>query len=98
MFRTATQLVEDDAMFNLNARTMNLQSAALDNMPTLTLDKFKLYRWFHKNNGKERKPVERPLLMEEHKQARLQHTQLIQILMQQGRIIMHLDKKWFYCF
>ncbi len=28
-------------MFDLIARTMSLQSAALENMPTLTLDKFK---------------------------------------------------------
>ncbi len=98
MFRTATQLVGDDATFDLLARTMNLQSAALENMPTLTLDKFKLYRWFHKNKGKERKTVERPLLMEEHKQARLHHVQLIQTLTQQGRTIIYLDEKWFYCF
>jgi hypothetical protein len=98
MFRTATQLVGDDATFDLIARTMNLQSAALDNMPTLTLDKLKLYRWFRKNKGKERKTVERPLLMEEQRQARLQHAQLIQTLTQQGRIIIYLDEKWFYCF
>jgi hypothetical protein len=75
MFRTATQLVGDDATFDLIARTMNLQSAVLENMPTLTLDKFKLYRWFRKNKGKERKTVDRPLLTEEHRRARLQRAQ-----------------------
>jgi hypothetical protein len=36
------QLEGDDAMFDLIARIMNLQPAALENMPTVTFDKFKL--------------------------------------------------------
>jgi hypothetical protein len=85
-------------MFDLIARTMSLQSAALQNMPTLTLDKFKLYRWFHKSKGAEKRTVERPILIEEHKQARLQHEQLIQKLTLRGRAICYLDEKSLYCF
>jgi hypothetical protein len=42
MFRQATSLLANDATFEEIARTMNLQSAGLQDLPTLTLDKFKL--------------------------------------------------------
>jgi hypothetical protein len=42
MFRQATRLLGDDATYEEIATTMNLQSAGLQDLPTLTLDKFKL--------------------------------------------------------
>jgi hypothetical protein len=84
MFRQATNLLGDDAMYEEIARTMNLQSAGLQDLPTLTMDKFKLLRWFKKNKGVERKTVQRLLLTPEHKQARLEHTRQIQDLHREG--------------
>jgi len=71
MYRQATSLLGDDATFEETAAIMNLQSTGLEGLPTLTLNKLSLYWWFKKNKGAERRTVERPLLSEEHKQARL---------------------------
>ncbi len=49
MFWQATSLLGNDATYEEIARTMNLQSAGLQDLPTLTLDKLKLLQWFKEN-------------------------------------------------
>jgi hypothetical protein len=77
---------------------MNLQSATIEHLPTINLNKFSLYRWFKKNKGKEKRVKEKPLLTEEHKASRLEHANRIRTLHEQGAIICYLDEKWFYHF
>jgi hypothetical protein len=77
---------------------MNIQSATFEHLPTITLNKFSLYRWFKKNKGKEKRVKEKPLLTEEHKIQRLQHCERILTLREQGAIVCYLDEKWFYIF
>jgi hypothetical protein len=98
MFRHATDLLGDDATVKELALAMNLQSAAMEDRPSLRMNKFNLLRWFKKNKGIEKRTVQRPILTNEQKIARLQHAELIQNLDQQGKTICYLDEKWFYCF
>ncbi len=51
------------------AQTINQQSTTEGTLLPLVLTKWYLYRWFNKNNGKERKHREKPLLTLEHKQG-----------------------------
>ncbi len=98
MFCHATELLGNDVTFQELALVMNLQSAVVEDRPLLRLNKFNLLRWFKKNKGIEKRMVQRPILMNEHKIARLQHAELIQNLHHQGKTICYLDEKWFYCF
>ncbi len=98
MFRHATDLLGDNATFKELASAMNLQSATMEDRPSLRMNKFNLLRWFKKNKGIEKRTVHRPILTNEHKIARLQHAELIQNLHRQGKTICYLDEKWFYCF
>ncbi len=91
-------LLGDDATYEEIATTMNLQSAGLQDLPTLTLIKFTLLRWFKKNKEVERRTVQRPLLTQERKQARLEHVRQMQDLHCERRHIFYLDEKWFYLF
>jgi hypothetical protein len=75
---------------------MNLLSTVDDALPTINLDKWNLLRWFKKNKGKAKQPVFRPLLTNEHKQARLTFIDEMQELLQQGTIIGYLDEAWKY--
>ena len=98
MFRHATDLLGDDATVKELALAMNLQSAAMEDRPSLRMNKFNLLRWFKKNKGIEKRTVQRPILTNEQKIARLQHAELIQNLHHQGKTICYLDEKWLYCF
>ncbi len=98
LFRQATNLLGDNASFEELAMAMNANSAARANLPTLTLDKFTLYRWFKKNRGKEKRMKERPLLTEEHKRARLELAERLLTLIEEGAFICYLDEKLFYLF
>ncbi len=77
LYRRATSIIlGDDAMFSEVASQMNLLST-VDEWPTMNLNEWTLLRWFKKNKGKERHAVFRPLLTEEHKQARLRYVNKI---------------------
>jgi hypothetical protein len=62
MYRQATSLIGNDATFEETAAIMNLQPTGLEGLPTLTLNKLSLYRWFKKNKGIKRRTVRQPLL------------------------------------
>ncbi len=49
------------------------------------MNKFNLLRWFKKNNGIDKGTAQRPILMNEHKIARLHHAELIQNLHHQEK-------------
>jgi hypothetical protein len=75
-----------------------VNSVARADLSSLNLDKFKLYRRFKKNKGKEKRIKERPLITEEHKRARVEFAEQILMLRAAGAIICYLDEKWFYIF
>ncbi len=55
LYRSATNLLGDDATFARIVEQMNQQSAVNQDLPTLNLTRLQLYRWFKKNNGKEKR-------------------------------------------
>jgi hypothetical protein len=61
----------------------------------LNLDKLKLHQWFNKNNSKEKRAQERPLITEEHKRARLRLVKCIDTLRSVGAAIYYLGEKLF---
>ncbi len=48
LYRSACQLVGDNATFDELARTMNMQSTAYQNLPNLRIHKLQLFRWLKK--------------------------------------------------
>ncbi len=98
LWQYATDLLGDTATFGEITQAMNQQSTTYEHLPTINLNKFSLYRWFKKNKGKEKRVKEKPLLTEEHKIRRLQHSERMLILRDQGAIVCYLDEKWFYIF
>ena len=65
-------------------------------LPVLRLNKFSLRRWFLKCKGTFRRTVVRPLLTEEHLQARVEYCDRVLGLIEQNKVIVYLDEKWFY--
>jgi len=95
LYRRATMILGDAATFTEIASQMNLLSA-VDERPTMNLNKWSLLRWFKTKKGKEKRTVFRPLLTPQHKINRVQHAHRIRTLMDQGAAICYLDEKWFY--
>jgi hypothetical protein len=62
----------------------------------MSLNKWGLLWWFKKQKGKERRAVFRPLLTEEHKQARIQYFNKMQTLRDQSTIIGFEEEVWKY--
>jgi hypothetical protein len=58
MLWQTTSLLGNDATYEEISTMMNLQSAGLQDLPSLTLNQFMLLRWFKKNKRKERKTVQ----------------------------------------
>jgi hypothetical protein len=82
-------------MFYEVASQMNLL-LMVDEWLTMNLNKWSFLCWFKKNKGKERCAVFRPLLMYEHKRARLQYINKIHTLTNQGATIGFEDEVWKY--
>jgi hypothetical protein len=97
LYHHATTILGNVATFAKFATQMNLLSA-VDERPTMNLNKWSLLRWFKKNKGKGKWAVVRPLVKEEHKASRIQHAQWILTLIAQGAAICYLDKMWYYLF
>jgi len=95
LYRRATMILGDAATFTEIASQMNLLSA-VDERPTMNLNKWSLLRWFKTKKGKGKRTVFRPLLTPQHKINRVQHAHRIRTLMDQGAAICYLDEKWFY--
>jgi hypothetical protein len=66
LYRRATMILGDAATFTEIASQMNLLSA-VDERPTMNLNKWSLLRWFKTKKGKEKRTVFRPLLTPQHK-------------------------------
>jgi len=97
LFRYSTSILGDNASFDEIANLMNTQSAAMGNgTPVLTLNEYNLGKWFKKSKGILRRTVVRPLLTEEHLQARVEYCHRVLGLIEQDKVIIYLDEKWFY--
>ena len=60
------------ATFKDLANNMNQKSAVVGKeRQTLNMDRKQLAKWFNQQNGKEKSPIEKPLLTEQHKNDRL---------------------------
>ena len=55
-----------------------------------------MYRWFKKNKGKDKRPCQKPLLTEAHKNAWVAHAVPVQTLIAEGKTIWYLDERWLY--
>jgi hypothetical protein len=74
---------------------MNLLSM-VNEQPIMSLNKWSLLWWFKGHKGKERLAIFRPLLIHEHKQARMQYINKIHTFNQHGATISFRDEAWKY--
>jgi hypothetical protein len=93
LYWRSTAILGDDATFSEVASQMNLHST-VDPHPTISLNKWSLFRWFKKNKGKEQQAKFRPLATADHKQARIQYINKIHTLQQEGKVVGYLDEAW----
>jgi hypothetical protein len=96
LYQESTSILGNDATYAEIAAQMNLLSTVDDARPTIRLDKWSLQCWFKNHNGKEKKPIVRPLLTIEHKQTRLTYVTEMRAMEQQGAIFGYLDEAWKY--
>jgi hypothetical protein len=79
LYHRATTILGDAATFTKIVSQMNLLSA-VDERPTMNLNKWSLLRWFKTKKGKGKQTVFRPLLTPQHKINRVQHAHRIHLL------------------
>lgn len=98
LFRYAQMVKGATSTFGELAMVMNEKSNAPgENRPTLTMSRRQLGDWFRKQGGKQKSPVEKPLLTDEHKRQRVDWChQWFNILKDKTAPVAFLDEKWFY--
>ena len=67
-----------------------------EDRPTLTLHPLQVYRWFKKQNGKEKSPNEKPRLTDKHKTDRILWAKKWFEYLKEHLPFAFLDEKWFY--
>lgn len=98
LFRHAQRVSGSLATFSELAAMMNDKSAVIgEGRPTISISRRQLATWFKRQHGKERSPIEKPMLTDEHKRNRvrwaLEHFSKIE---RTDTPIAFLDEKWFY--
>ena len=98
LFRHSQRVLGCLATFKDLANNMNQKSAVVgEERRTLNMDRKQLAKWFKQQNGKEKSPIEKPLLTEQHKNDRLLWAQThFDKLSNPSVPFAFLDEKWFY--